>query len=102
MNSDAIKNIISHENLSIPKNIIEDKNLNFDEKCFLSVLLIFFKYQGTCKEKNEYFASFMNRSQRTITRLVKKLYQKGYINCVYYDGENARVITLGDSYNNGN
>ncbi len=79
----------------ISREIWEDKDLTAVEKCLLAEIDSL-DNKDHCYAKNEYFAEFLCTSIPTISRGIKKLISKGYIEVVVFTGRN-RILksTLG-------
>lgn len=78
--------------LVIPEEYLKDKTLDADEKFILSLIKLLDNENG-CFATNKYFADIMGRSEKTITRLIKKLDKKKYIKFVGKI-KNKRVIRI--------
>ena len=66
--------------IKVPLAVITDKNLKPSSKVLFSLLIILVQQEGYCFAGNDYLAEKLNTSNRTISRLLKELSDKGYIN----------------------
>ena len=72
----------------IPKEIWLSQDLDLYEKCLFKEIHSLDNANG-CYASNKHFAGFLDVSERTISRLIKKLEQKGYLK------SKTKVITSG-------
>jgi predicted HTH transcriptional regulator len=87
-----LKNSNNLEYLLIPKEILWDNDLEGGEKMLLAMIRLLDNESG-CYATNSYFASILKVSRKTITRMIKKLVNKGKINFIG-KVNNKRVIRL--------
>jgi len=73
----------------IPKEIWLSQDLSLSEKCLFVEIQSLDNEHG-CYASNKHFARFLGISERQVTRLVKKLENKGYIK------SKTSVVTKGD------
>jgi len=83
-----------------------DKELSSSEKIFFAEITALSQKNGECWASNSYFSNLYGVETRTITRWVKKLQQRGYIESklIYSeDGKSIdkRVITLSTKMSEG-
>lgn len=69
----------SHTGLWIPIHILENKELNSNEKIILSDILVLTK-ADSCFKSNAGFAKIVNIKVRGVQRIIKSLKDKGYLN----------------------
>ena len=65
--------------IKVPLAVITDKNLKPSTKVLFSILIILVQQEGYCFAGNDYLAEKLNKSNRTISRLLKELSDIGYI-----------------------
>lgn len=72
----------------LPPRVRYDKTLNSTIKLFFLEIMATSDTEGLCRESNAYFAALLNVTPRTITRMVDKLQERGYIEMkVAYGGD---------------
>jgi len=69
----------THTGLWIPIHILENKNLNSNEKIILSDILVLTN-TNSCFKSNAGFANIVNVNVRGVQRIIKSLKDKGYLN----------------------
>ena len=65
--------------INIPSVLVFDKNIPALAKIIYGQIQVLSHKFGVCKVTNSYFAECNNCSQRTIGRMLKILYENGYI-----------------------
>ena len=65
--------------INIPSVLVFDKNIPALAKIIYGQIQVLSHKLGVCKVTNSYFAECNNCSQRTIGRMLKILYENGYI-----------------------
>ncbi len=65
--------------INIPSALVFDKNIPALAKIIYGQIQVLSHKSGVCKVTNSYFAECNNCSQRTIGRMLKILYENGYI-----------------------
>ena len=80
--------------LWIPIEILTDKNLSDKEKTILSIILFFSKENNTCFCTNKTISELLNISVTQVSKLVKSLKDKGYINIEMVYKENSKEVDI--------
>lgn len=71
--------VINAFNLAIPIEILNDKEISLNIKCFYTVVVMLCKKKGYCWGTNKYFAKLFGQSIRTISEWVKKLIEHNFL-----------------------
>lgn len=71
----------------IPKRIWLAKDITWMEKCVLAEIdNLFDEDEGGCWASNEYIASNMDSSQKSISNMISRLKERGYVKQVNFNG----------------
>lgn len=81
--------------MTIPNEIVFNNNIKQLSK-FLLGLILSFQYYNQCFSSNEWFAKQFDVSIRTIETCIKELKDKKYIDTIYSNKYNKRLIIVGD------
>lgn len=74
----------------IPANVRYDKDLSSNAKLLYGEIMALCNKDGYCCETNDYFAKLYNLTQVSVSRLIKNLKEKKYIETeiIYKEGTN--------------
>ena len=78
-------NTSNFENLTIPSEILFNKDLTDREKMLLSIILSLSRKSNFCYAGNEYISDIFNVSAGTISRDISSLRNKKYIDEIFND-----------------
>ena len=79
----------------IPRKVINNKKLCSNAKILYGDLVLLCHKNGYCYATNKFLSGNLGVSERTITRLIKVLYQENLIE-ISYTGSNVRNIYIVD------
>ena len=74
----------------IPANVRYDDDIPANAKLLYGEITALCNDKGYCWASNDYFAKLYNTSNRSITRWIKSLTDKGYIDCLIDDKEGSK------------
>ena len=79
--------------LAVPYSILKSRELNTTEKLILSLVISFIKNGDKCYASNNFLADLFNTSERTISKTIRSLIEKGFLKADFSESRN-RLISL--------
>ena len=80
--------------LWIPAEILLNKDLSDKEKIILSMILYLSEEKGSCFASNKYIANIVNVTPERVSKIIRSLKDKGYVNLSFGSFFSNSFITL--------